>query len=510
VRDGDSVRMALARIRQEFGPVRGLVHGAGVLADRKIIEQTDAQFAQVYDTKVQGIHRLFEAIDPASLRLLALFSSSTARFGRVGQVAYAAGNEYLNKWAQRQAVRLPHCRVVSFNWGPWAGGMVTEALKPLFEKEGVGLISPRDGSRLVSDLAAGADVRAVEMVVLAETTPADRASSRAPADHASSRAPADHASSRAPEDHASSRAPAAAATARIARDENLGSVFRRSVDLESLPVLAAHVIDNHAVLPVAMMLEWMAEGAVHRNPGLAVCGVDDFRLFKGVILNSGHGATVDLWAGKAVRRGDQFVVPVELRGILANRREVSHARASIVLGDRHAVDTRRIVDAPLPSYPKARSAIYQSVLFHGPAMQAIESVEGCGERAIAGWVSTAPHPSEWIDQPVRSTWLIDPLAIDGAFQLVGLWTRELLGFNSLPTALGTLRQFRREYPAGQVRVVVEIRNSSGSRAVADIEILDERGRLVARLDGFECVVDSSLNQAFRRNRLPSVVSVVSS
>jgi hypothetical protein len=93
---------------------------------------------------------------------------------------------------------------------------------------------------------------------------------------------------------------------------------------------------------------------------------------------------------------------------------------------------------------------------------------------------------------------------------VGLWTRELLGFNSLPTALGTLRQFRREYPAGQVRVVVEIRNSSGSRAVADIEILDERGRLVARLDGFECVVDSSLNQAFRRNRLPSVVSVVSS
>jgi acyl transferase domain-containing protein/NAD(P)-dependent dehydrogenase (short-subunit alcohol dehydrogenase family)/acyl carrier protein len=481
VRDAETVRATLLRIRQEFGPVRGLVHGAGVLADRRIVEQTDAQFALVYETKVKGIHHLFESIEPGSLKFLVVFSSSTARFGRVGQVAYAAANEYLNKWAQLQSARLPSCRVVSFNWGPWAGGMVTDALRTLFEKEGVGLIAPRDGGKLVADLAAGSESRAVEVVVLAEAKPALNSSSASPA---------------------KSLPPS--------RDENLATVFRRSVDCESLPVLTAHVIDSHAVLPVAMILEWMAEGAVHRNPGLAVCGVDEFRLFKGVILSDGRGATVDLCAGKAVRRGDQFVVPVELRGTLANGRDVAHARASIVLGEERGADARRIVDAPLSTYPRARTAIYQAVLFHGPAMQAIESVEGCGERAIAGWVSTAPQPSEWIDQPVRATWLIDPLAVDGAFQLVGLWTRERLGYNSLPTALGTLRQFRREYPAGAVRVVVAIRDSSGSRAVADIEILDERGRLVARLDGFECVVDSSLNQAFRRNRLPSVVSVVTS
>ena len=39
------------------GPIRGLVHGAGVLADRRIEDQTDAQFAQVYDTKVEGLAR---------------------------------------------------------------------------------------------------------------------------------------------------------------------------------------------------------------------------------------------------------------------------------------------------------------------------------------------------------------------------------------------------------------------------------------------------------------------
>jgi hypothetical protein len=106
--------------------------------------------------------------------------------------------------------------------------------------------------------------------------------------------------------------------------------------------------------------------------------------------------------------------------------------------------------------------------------------------------------------------LIDPLAIDSAFQLVGLWTREIQGANSLPTGLGSLRLFRRDFPDQGARVLVEIEQSSPSRATAAIEILDEERRLVARLDNFECVIDASLNQAFRRNRLSSHFSVVSS
>ena len=140
VRDGVSVRAAIARVRRELGPIRGLVHGAGVLADRRIVDQSDSQFDLVFKTKVEGLHNLVDAIDPESLALLFLFSSSSARFGRTGQVAYAAANEYLNKWAQQHALRHRNCRVASFNWGPWAGGMVTDVLRPMFEQEGLSLI----------------------------------------------------------------------------------------------------------------------------------------------------------------------------------------------------------------------------------------------------------------------------------------------------------------------------------------------------------------------------------
>ncbi len=404
VRDQATVRRTIAWARDEFGPVRGLIHGAGILADRRISDQTDAQFQQVFDTKVEGLNHLFDAIDPEALGFLALFSSSTARFGRAGQVAYAAANEYLNKWAQQAALRLPHCRVVSFNWGPWAGGMVTDTLRPIFEKEGLTLIPTETGAKLVIDEIAGSPQgRApVEMVVLAEPA--------------------------APADSLSAPSSSTVVTPTCQKPQ---LAFRRTIDLEALPILADHVIDGHAVLPMALILEWAVEGALHRNPGLVMCGVDELRLFKGVILNGLEPATVDILVAKAVRRGAEFVVPVELRGMLENGREIVHARADVILADRHASGTRRLSDQGQPSHRWSREDIYSDVLFHGPAMQGIEQVESCGDRAIAGWVATAPLPSEWLERPLRSRWLTDPLAIDCSFQLVVLWTRQHLGANSL-------------------------------------------------------------------------------
>ena len=85
--------------------------------------------------------------------------------------------------------------------------------------------------------------------------------------------------------------------------------------------------------------------------------------------------------------------------------------------------------------------------------------------------------------------------------MVILWGRDVLGVNSLPTAIGSYRQYRRSFPADGVRVVARIRQTSEHRLFADLEFLDHEGEIVARIDSYESVLDSSLNQAFRRNRL---------
>jgi NAD(P)-dependent dehydrogenase (short-subunit alcohol dehydrogenase family) len=478
VRDGAAVRAILQEMQAKYGKIRGLIHGAGVVADRKIIDQTDAQFDAIYDTKVLGLDHLFQAIDPQALSFLILFSSSTARFGRTGQVAYAAANEVLNKWAQQQSLRLPHCRVISYNWGPWAGGMVQDSLKPLFEKEGIALIPLEAGARCVVDQIKKGSPTAVEVVVLAEHNPTASVTAT----------------------------PTPKSTATLPAERKPEPVFRRAVDLESLPVIASHVIDGHPVLPMAIMLEWLAEGAIHRNPGLVVSGIDDLRLFKGVILNHSPQASVEVCVGKAVRHGSQFVVPTELKGIMAGGREIAHARADVILTDRHATGARKLAETTLIPYPHTCAEIYRTILFHGPALQGIDKVEGLGDHAVSGWAATAPEPAEWLDRPLRSAWLTDPLAIDCAFQLVVLWCRNRLGANSLPTAIGGYRQYRRSFPAAGVRIQAEIQHSSDTRVVADIEFLDGHGDLVARLESYECVVDASLNQAFRRNQIAQAMT----
>ncbi|MCA1686688.1 MAG: SDR family NAD(P)-dependent oxidoreductase, partial [Planctomycetia bacterium] len=452
-RDPEAVRAAVDAAVGEFGPVRGLVHGAGVLADRKIEDQTDAQFADVYTTKVAGLRALLGAAGPEGLKLLVVFSSSTARFGRSGQVAYAAANEVLNKQARREALRRPGCRVVSVNWGPWDGGMVTPSLRTLFASEGVGLIPLKDGARyLVDELRSAAADRPVEVVVLGagsvEPTPPETAERRPPAQ---------------------------------AKAASLTAVFERALDPDAMPILRSHVIDGRAVLPMALTLEWLAQGAIQRNPGLAFCGVDGLQLLKGAVVNDHEPETVSVLAGKAAKEpGGLFRVPVELRGNLHDGRSMIHARAEVVLGDRPPRAGQPEIDAAhLPGYGRSLRSVYHEVLFHGPDLHGLERIAACTPEAVSAWAKTAPAPTDWVDRPLRQSWLTDPLVLDSAFQLLVLWSAEHAGAPSLPTVIGRYRQFCRAFPSPRVQIVARVHRPSALHAVADFEFLDAAGALLA-------------------------------
>ncbi len=468
VRDSEAVRGVIGSLRAELGPIRGVVHGAGVLADRRIEDQTDEQFARVFETKVLGLEGLLDAIGSDDLRFLALFSSTTARFGRVGQVAYASANEVLNKRARREAQARPTCRVVSVNWGPWAGGMVTPSLRPLFEAEGIPLIPTGEGASYLVEELRSTRGQTVEVVVLGGGGPEP--------------------------DFLKPGSKVEELTTDLAK------VFERPLDVASTPILESHVMDGRPVLPMALILEWLAQGAMTRNPGMVCLGVDDLRLLKGVVLREALPETIRALAGKGVRRDGNSVVPVELRGVLADGREVLHARGEVVLGDHYPEIPPAFDEPPLPPIAMTAREIYRDVLFHGPDLQGIVAVEGCGDGGIAATVSAAPSPSEWVVNPLRNQWLTDPLALDCAFQMMILWSVERTGSGSLPTFIGRYRQFRRAFPAEGVRVVARITEASPHKARADVDFLDDRGQPVARIEDYECVIDASLKAAFRRNR----------
>ncbi len=462
IRDHAAVARVMEKIVKELGPVRGLVHGAGVLADKLILEKTAEQFSSVFDTKVTGLRNVLSALQMQKLRCIALYSSSTARFGRKGQCDYSMANEVLNKTAHLLTRRLPDCRTVSFNWGPWDGGMVNNDLRDLFAREGVGVIGLRAGGKFLTDELSSSG-GAVEVVVIASPAGTQK---------------------REPQGQLKAGSPA----------------FELTVTLEDYPFLRSHVINGKAVVPTAVIAEWLAHGALHGNPGLLFHGFNDLKICKGVVLGSAP-EKLSVLAGKAVKKEGFFPVQVELRGYGG----VLHAGAEIVLALSLPAAPLPAPEFALKAYPRTVERAYGEILFHGEDMRFIRSVAGVSEKGIAVDAAASLPPASWLRRPLRDRWLADPAALDAAFQGLILWTFENSGACSLPNRAASYRQFAAQFPAKGVRIVARVTRTLEYNAVADIDFIDEKGNLVARMEGYDSTVDKALNAAFRKNTLAEVI-----
>jgi NAD(P)-dependent dehydrogenase (short-subunit alcohol dehydrogenase family) len=489
INDGQAVAELVRQVRAKFGPVTALVHGAGVLADKKLEDLTPEQFDLVYNTKVEGLRNVLGQLADAELKALVLFSSTTARFGRTGQAAYACANEVLNKTAQVESRRRPGCRVVAINWGPWDGGMVTPGLRRVFESEGVGLIGLADGAVfLVQELSAAG--KAVEVIALARR-PGSTTSGVIPV---ATRVPPEAAG-------ATPAPPLASVTGTGPPAPEMSQAFERAVDANTHPVLKAHVIDGRAVLPMAVHLEWLAHAALHGNPGLVFHGFNDLRVTSGVQIDGSAPVQIRALAGRAVKQDKLFVVPVELRVKRKDGREAVSSRAEIVLVS--ALPPAPPADRPpkVEPLPYAVSHAYRELLFHGPQLHGIDRIDGSSEAAFIGTATAAPPPGEWFQSPLRSSWVADPLVLDASFQMMILWTQARHDRGSLPCFAGRYRQFRKSFPADPTTVVIRVRRDDGRFARSDIDYLDPDGRVIAQMQDYECVMEETLNQAFRKNRL---------
>ncbi|MFI2620343.1 SDR family NAD(P)-dependent oxidoreductase [Streptomyces sp. NPDC018584] len=102
--------------------VTGVVHAAGLNQQTLLRDMTREEYREVLAAKVHGARNLADACPDLSLFLL--FSSGAAVWGSAGQGAYAAGNAFLDAFAQYRGAR--GLAATSVAWGLWAGGGMTE------------------------------------------------------------------------------------------------------------------------------------------------------------------------------------------------------------------------------------------------------------------------------------------------------------------------------------------------------------------------------------------------
>ena len=148
-----SNREQLARVLDDIDaqtPLKGIIHAAGVLDDRIIINQTSDSFQRVMAPKVLGTWHLHTLTEHERLDFFVLFSSGASLMGGAGQANYTAANAFMDSFAYyRKRQGLP---ALSINWGPWSeGGMATEQQAKM-NLIGEGTIAPQEGIEILAHL----------------------------------------------------------------------------------------------------------------------------------------------------------------------------------------------------------------------------------------------------------------------------------------------------------------------------------------------------------------------
>ncbi|WP_179474881.1 type I polyketide synthase [Mycolicibacterium vinylchloridicum] len=423
ITDETALRGVLDEVRQNFGPIVGVVHGAGVLADKRLEDLDDDAFVKVFTTKLVGAEALLDATSTDELRFISLFSSIAARAGNPGQSAYASANAALEAIAARESARRNgECVVRAFGWGPWDGGMVDATLKSRFLAGGVGVIPIAEGAQFFAEHALCRS-SATAVVVAAPAEPRLRATR-----------------------------------------------LDWEVSAENLPVLTDHQVRGKVVVPVVIALDAMLRAA--RGLVADACPVvRDFQVLSGVTFAEGErpSLTIDF---EPADSSSYTVSIVDGDGRARYRATVDTAAV--------AAPELSVPQVSGSAWPLSVGDAYAGPLFHGPQFEVISQLDTFGS---AGGAATLKSLGE-LGWP-QDGWAIDAASIDGGLQLGIVWASAQGRPLVLPIRIARVVQHRAfgDGSIGRCRLAAHPVNDK--RVDFDIAYETADGALVATLEGVE-------------------------
>ncbi len=432
LRDAASVTACLSAIRGTHGRIDVVVHAAGVLADALVATKTTAQVDQVLDTKVTGALALLEATKTSSVQALAFIGSWAGRFGNAAQTDYSAANEMM---ARLTSVARPGQRLLAIDFPPWAESEMAKKI-PAFRKaelkaSGVTFLTNDEGLEVfVNELLGGEG----EVLVGRDVPERVRA-------------------------HVSSFP--------VSR---LNHVY-----------LNDHTMAGQRVVPFASALDHVVAAALEASGAVSAPGstpaftVSDFTLERTVMV------TDTTWLEVAVRQPQRLGQAGPMSVVLSQGAARSYSGTVTLGADAAAAPAVKTLTGG--TLPLALSEFYARYTFHGPRLQGITGIDAVAADGISGWVKTST-PADWIKEPLRHAWAVDPLLVDASFQLAGYWawvTHQRAGF---PVSLGRFVQLA-PFGRGPVKCTVTFGEAKGDTFAGTLTWQDAKGTLLAYMTGMQ-------------------------
>jgi len=474
VRDEEAFGSLIEEIYHAYGRLDGVIHGAGVIEDKLIEDKTSDSFDRVFDTKADSVFILSRALRPHSLKFLVLFASAAGRFGNRGQCDYAAGNEVMNKLAEYLNHRWPG-RVVSINWGPWLKrGMVSPELQRQFAERGVQLIPISTGRRILDRELRYDRKEEVEVIVasggewgIAEPAGKGAFPTSLPL----------------------------LQDATLSTGANGAIEVIRMLDPSQDLYLDAHQLDGKPVMPIAAVIELMAEVASQGWPELEVVGLRDIHVLKGIVIEE-DPMTVRVAARPEPHsrlEQTQMEVYVEITDPSQAGQLYYHAILELANQLPEPPWFESPYSADMRPFHTSVDEAYRRYLFQGPLLQNILEIEAISEEGIVGTLAPS-SPQQVLTGARDGHWLIDPVVLEGGFQLVIVWARVYGDKTPLPSVFHAYYRFGSLSDQVIRCHVYSYFDPGGVVMHTDLYWVDSEGRVLGLLKDAESVCSKALNR----------------
>ncbi|WP_394849116.1 SDR family NAD(P)-dependent oxidoreductase [Pendulispora brunnea] len=161
--DPERMRAVVARAREQFGGIDGVLHAAGVLPRELLGNTSLREFEETLAPKIAGSLALDAALQGEAPDFICHFSSMSAIMGDWGPASYAIANRFQMAYAmhrQRQVQSAPsmqaRTKVLALAWPVWAQagmGMANEeATRVYLEYSGQRALDPEKGLEIFEQL----------------------------------------------------------------------------------------------------------------------------------------------------------------------------------------------------------------------------------------------------------------------------------------------------------------------------------------------------------------------
>ncbi|MEZ8126065.1 phosphopantetheine-binding protein [Vibrio splendidus] len=468
---------SVAKTLANFDDITGLIHGAGVLADKHIQDKTLDELNMVYGTKVGGLEAVLGGLDSSKLKLIAMFSSAAGFYGNTGQSDYSMSNEILNKAALQLSARNPQAKVMSFNWGPWDGGMVNAALKRMFTERGVYVIPLQAGAELFSSQLL--NETGIQLLVGTSMQGSDNKEAAVKKLNAES--------------------------VHLAKSPlNTSITVARHLDPKTLPFIQDHCIAGNPVLPTVCAIQWMREVA-EQLLGVNV-SVHNYKLLKGVIFDTDEVQELKLVLSSDAKSKDQLKAVISCQGRPQYQAQLQVASVQVSEDVQQASVERFEANTSAP-VTTAQALYSDGTLFHGPRLQGITSVERFDDLGLLAQCQLPQIENSDCGSFIPKQGFGDsqPFAEDYLLQAMLVWARLKYAAASLPSAIGEFVCYAPMHNGDQGWLELSVIKSTARSLQADISLYHQDGRLSAVMKGAKVTISKGLNDAF----LPKSSSAVS-